>query len=148
MSQSLIKRLAGLVLLLFLLSVTILIAPTPQPVEAQTIGWPQPPYFPTNVSFSGTSATLVSAPSAGGVCVYSLSLINAGASAITVNVYQDGGTTSVSSVYLAGSGGAAFWPMATGPKTPWFITNAGSGFVVKTSAGVQVNGSIYAATCP
>jgi hypothetical protein len=118
-------------------------------VHAQSINWPPPPYTPVNVSFSSASTqTLVAAPTAGGICVYELSLINAGGTAVTVNVYLDGGTTSVSSVYLAASGGAAFWPLGTNPKNPWFLTNATTGFAVKTSGASQIQGSVYAAICP
>lgn len=119
-------------------------------VYAQSLQWPEPPYFPANVSFSASTAqTLVAAPSAGGLCVYSLTLINAGASADTISVYLDGGTTAVASVYLAAGGGSATWPLLNGnSKNPYFLTNAGQGFVVKSGTAVQVNGSVYAANCP
>lgn len=125
--------------------------PHPATVAAQTapnIAWPQPPYPPTNVNCASATCTLIAAPSAGAVCVYSMSLTNAGSAAVTINVYQDGGTTSVASNYLAASGGNAFWPMSTNPKSPWFITNLTTALVVKVSATGQIDGSVYAQTCP
>jgi hypothetical protein len=120
-----------------------------QSVHAQAIPWPKPPYPPVNVSFSSTSTqTLIAAPSAGGVCVYAMSLENAGASAATVSIYHDGGTTAVATVYLASGGGAAGWDLRDNPQNPWFLTNAATGFAVKSSAATQINGSVYAATCP
>jgi hypothetical protein len=121
----------------------------PKVAYAQAIGWPVPPYQPANVSFTGTSnATLVSAPTAGGVCVYGLLLINAGASADTISIYLDGGTTAVATVYLAASGGSANFQLGQAPKSPYFLTNNATAFVVKSSANVQIDGSVYAATCP
>lgn len=119
------------------------------PVHAQSIPWPKPPYPVTNVNFSSAATqTLVAAPSAGGLCVYSLSLTNAGASGVTLSIYADGGTTAIASTYIPASGGNAYWDLKDNPLNPWFITNAATGFAVKTSSAVQINGSVYAATCP
>lgn len=112
--------------------------------------WPGPPLAPANISFSSSGAqTIVAAPTSGGVCVYGLQLVNAGASATTINVYVDGGTTAVWSVYLASGGGSANWVMNTSNmRSPYFITNNATAFVINSSAAVQVNGGIYASTCP
>lgn len=118
-------------------------------VLAQVITWPASPYTPVNVNFSTATATLVAAPSAGAVCVYGLQLVNAGASATTITVYLDGGTTAVWSAYLQAGGGSANWPLQNGnAKNPYFISNLTTAFVVKSSTAVQINGGIYAATCP
>lgn len=119
-------------------------------VQAQAIPWPRPPYPAVNVNFSASTAqTIVAAPTAGGVCVYGLLLTNgSGSTADTVNVYQDGGTTSVASFYLGANGGAGGFDLRDNPQSPYFITNNATGFVVKSSAAVQVNGVVYAQTCP
>ncbi len=117
-------------------------------VHAQANLWPDPPYSPVNVNFSTGTGTLVAAPTAGGICVYGGYLVNAG-TAVTVNFYLDGGTTSVGSAYLAASGGSiSFGILNSNPKNPYFITNAATAFVVKQSGTSQINGSIYAANCP
>jgi hypothetical protein len=118
-----------------------------QIVYAQSLQWNNPPYAPANVSFATASGTLVGAPTAGANCIYGLLLVNAGV-AVTVNVYQDGGTTSVASAYLAASGGSASWQLVSNPKSPYFITNTTTAFVVKQSGTSQINGSVYAAKCP
>lgn len=119
---------------------------------AQTpIPYPQPPYNPVNISFnSGSPQTIVAAPSAGGVCVYGMTLTNTNASTTTtVSIYQDGGSTAVFSVYLAAGGGTANFPLRNNdPKYPYFITNNKTGFVITSSSAVQINGGIYAAVCP
>lgn len=119
-------------------------------VHAQGIMWPGPPLGPANINFSSSGAqTIVAAPTAGGVCVYGLQLINAGASATTINIYVDGGTTAIWSVYLASGGGAANWVLNTSNmRSPYFITNKATAFVINSSAAVQINGGIYAGTCP
>jgi hypothetical protein len=133
------------------IALMLLIRPVPQKVYAQNIGWPDAPYKPANISYASASpTTIVAAPTAGGVCVYGLTLINGSAStATTINLYLDGGTTSVASVYLGANGGAASWPLISYyPKNPYFLTNNATGFVITSSASVQINGSVYAATCP
>lgn len=113
--------------------------------------WPIPPYNPVNISFSSASPqTIVAAPTKGGVCVYGLVLTNtSGSTATTVSIYQDGGTTAVFSVYLNSGGGTANFPLRnTDPKYPYFVTNNATGFVITSSSAVQINGGIYAATCP
>ena len=133
------------------IALMLLVRPSPQKVYAQNIGWPDPPYKSANISYSSTSPqTLVAAPTAGGVCVYGLTLVNASAStSTTINLYLDGGTTSVASVFLGANGGAATWPLISYyPKNPYFLTNNATGFVIVSSAAVQINGSVYAATCP
>lgn len=127
----------------------ILALPVWLTVQAQPIPWQNPPYSPVNVSFTGTTAqTLVAAPTAGAVCVYGLTLVNAGGSADTVSIYLDGGTTAVTTVYLAASGGSASWQLGSNPQNPYFLTNLTTGFVIKSGTNVQINGGIYAATCP
>jgi len=120
-----------------------------QTVHAQAIPWPKPPYLSTPINFSsGSVQTLVAAPSAGAVCVYAISLQNAGSTTVTASIYQDGGTTPVAYAYLVASGGAAGWDLRDNPQNPWFLTNLTTGFAVKTSAATQIYGSVYAATCP
>lgn len=121
-----------------------------KPVHAQGIMWPGPPMPPVNINFSTSgNHTLVAAPTAGGVCVYGLQMVNAGASATTINVYLDGGTTAVWSVYLASGGGSANWVLNTSNmRSPYFITNSATAFVINSSAAVQINGGVYASTCP
>lgn len=140
---------AGLAVLILTVMALVSLLPHPATVQAQVISWPQPPYNPKNISFnSATAQTVVAAPTAGAVCVFALSLTNAGGTSVTYNVYLDGGTTSVGSGYLVAGGGNAYWPMLNAPKNPWFITNSTTGFVIQTSAASQINGSVYAATCP
>jgi hypothetical protein len=119
-------------------------------VYAQVLSWPEPPYSPKNVSFSTSgNQTLVAAPAVAGLCVYGLVLTNAGASATTILIYQDGGTTAVASTYLSAGGGSASWTLQpNNPKNPYFLTNTATAFVINSSAAVQVNGSVYAANCP
>lgn len=119
-------------------------------ILSAAVMWPGPPMPPTNISFSSSgNQTIVAAPTAGGVCVYGLQLVNAGASATTINVYLDGGTTAVWSVYLASGGGSANWVLNTSNmRSPYFITNSATAFVINSSAAVQINGGVYASTCP
>jgi hypothetical protein len=113
------------------------------------IPWPIPPYTPINVSFSTSgNQTLVAAPSAGGIGIFGLVLVNAGASATTINFYLDGGTTVIGSTYLTNGGGGVSFQLIFHPKSPYFLTNAGTAFVINSSAAVQVNGIVYAAICP
>ena len=117
---------------------------------AQTIPWPAAPYPKVNINFSAAIAqTIVAAPTAGGVCVYGLQLINSDATTgTTVSIYEDGGTTAIWTVYLAAVGGAANWQLTDNAKSPYFLTNKATGFVIKSSAAVQINGGVYAANCP
>ena len=118
---------------------------------AQNIGWPNPPYSPVNISFNSSSPqTIVAAPTSGGVCVYGMTLTNTNASTTTtVSIYQDGGTTAVFTVFLNSAGGTANFPIIAGnPKNPYFVTNNKTGFVITSSSAVQINGGVYAATCP
>lgn len=112
--------------------------------------WPIPPYPPVNISFSSSSPqTIVAAPTAGGVCVYGMTLVNTDATnATTVSIYQDGGTTAVYTAYLKSGGGSANWQLLNIPKSPYFITNNKTAFVITSSAAVQINGGLYAAICP
>src|SRR5580658_10116789 len=144
MKREWLYRLSVLVFLFVLIGLAIKLST----VQAQQVGWPDPPYNPTNISCSTATCTLVAAPTALGECIYGLSLINAGGSADVVSIYLDGGTTAVGSVYLAASGGAATWALGTQSKNPWFITNAATAFVVKSGTTVQLYGSVYAANCP
>jgi hypothetical protein len=122
--------------------------------RAQVTPWQGPPYSPKNISFASSgNQTIVAAPAAGiGTCVYGLLLTNgSAATATTVSVYLDGGTTAVASAYLGANGGAVSWPLLGGapnPKNAYFITNLATAFVVNSSAAVQVNGTVYAANCP
>lgn len=118
------------------------------PMAGQVINWPKPPYPPTNVSFSGTSATLISAPSSGAICVYGLLLVNAGGSNTTINIFQDGGSVSVASAFLVANGGSTSYVLTTNPLAPYFITNTKTAFVVTSSNGTQINGTVYSAGCP
>jgi hypothetical protein len=119
-----------------------------QTVHAQAIQWPNPPYSPTNVNFATASATVVAAPTAGAQCIYGLMLTNAG-TAVTVTIYLDGGTTAVTSAYLAATSGPALvWPLQNNPQNPYFMTNNATAFVIKQSGTSQINGSVYAAICP
>lgn len=137
---------AGFFVAVFLLA----LLPVLHQASAQIPGfaWPNPPYPAVNVNCATTTCTLVAAPAAGSVCVYSMSITNAGATAITLNAYQDGGTNSVGSTFLTANGGNAFFPNVNNPKAPWFITNQTTAFVIKTSTAVQLQGSIYAQVCP
>lgn len=114
------------------------------------IPWPAPPYNSVNVNFSTSgNQTIVAAPSAYATCIYGLTFVNAGATGTTITIYQDGGTTAVSSVYLVSGGGSASWLLnMTNPKAPYFITNVQTAFVVNSSGATQINGSVYAASCP
>lgn len=149
------RKATQLICILAALVITCVIAlsflvPAPR-VHAQAIAWPIPPYPPVNVNCSSASCTLISAPPAGQAsCVYGLSIVNAGASAVTINIYQDGGTTSVASAFLAANGGSDNFQLLNGnPKNFYFITNFATAFVVKQTGGpVQLNGVVYAANCP
>lgn len=133
-----------LILSLGLMTPSFAGSPTPA-----TPPWPEPPYTPSNVSFSTSgNQTLVAAPSSFATCVYGLLFVNSGTSATTINIYQDGGTTSVSSVYLTASGGSASWVLSNNPKNPYFITNTTTAFVINSSAATQINGTVYSAQCP
>lgn len=143
------KRDLRIVALVIVVAILIVGLPRLRSVHAQVIEWPPAPYTPLNVNFSGATATLVSAPTSGAVCVYGLQLVNGGVSQDTITIYLDGGTTAVWSVVLQPNGGSANWVLQNGnAKNPYFITNAGQGFVVKSGTAVQINGGIYAATCP
>jgi hypothetical protein len=118
--------------------------------QAAPIPWPIAPFTPVNISFSSTSPqSLVAAPTSGGVCIYGMTLTNTSASTpTTISIYQDGGSSAVYSVYLNSGGGSANWQLVNTSKAPYFITNNATAFVVVSSAAVQINGGLYAATCP
>ncbi len=119
--------------------------------RAQVTPWQEPPYSPKNITFATSgNQTILAAPSAGiAWCVYGMTLSNASSStATTVNVYLDGGTTSVGSFYLSANGGSANWMLGSNPKNPYLITNLATAFVINSSAAAQLNGTIYAANCP
>lgn len=117
---------------------------------ASPIPWPISPFSPVNIGFSSSSPqTLVAAPTAGGVCVYGMTLVNTSAStATTVSIYQDGGTTAVYTAYLNSGGGSANWQLTNIAKSPYFITNNATAFIITSSAAVQINGGLYYAVCP
>lgn len=139
-----------ILLLVVMAALVVSIGVLLRPVHAQGIMWPGPPMPPTNINFSTSgNHTIVAAPTAGGACIYGLQLVNAGASSTTINIYLDGGTTAVWSVFLASGGGSANWVLNTANMhSPYFITNSATGFVINSSAAVQINGGVYASTCP
>lgn len=121
------------------------------PVLAQSPSWPGPPYIPTNISFSTSGNTIIATtPStAGTVCVFGLSLTNASTTTATTVQIQDGATTVLWTVYLAANGGSANWQLQNGnAKNPYFMMSKGNNFVVNSSSAVQIDGGVYAATCP
>lgn len=120
----------------------------PETVLAQQNTWPEGPYPAVNVNFSGATATLIAAPSTGALCIYGLSLSNAGAASTTISIYQDGGTTAVGSIFLPVNGAPYTLPFGSNAKLPYFVTNLQTGFVVKSSGSVQVNGTVYGQICP
>lgn len=131
-------------ILVFFFGLTLCYAQNP------VIPWPAPPYNAANISFSTSgNQTIVAADTKYATCIYGLLLVNSGATGTTISVYQDGGTTAVSTVYLAAGGGAVSWQLiGNNPKNPYFITNTKTAFVINSGSADQINGTVYAAQCP
>lgn len=114
-------------------------------VYAQVATWPHPPYLPAPITFSSSGdQTVVAAVTNSQLCVYGLYFVTGG----TTNITFKDGTTAVSGAMGFVANGAGFWALSNNPQLPWFQTSKGKAFVINSSSGVQVSGSVYAQPCP
>lgn len=93
------------------------------------------------ISFSSSGDnTVVAGVTAQTIRVWKLFVVNSDASTATNITFKDSTPTSLSGAFRLVSGGSTVLDL---DGEPWYVTASGKGFVINSSAAVQLSGTVY-----